>query len=86
MDNNNPQVIVVNNPAVYTSPKSRIVALLLCFFLGLLGGHCFYVGKAGIGILYLFTGGLCGLGVIIDFIRILAGTYTDGNSLPIRNW
>ncbi|MBQ3755018.1 MAG: TM2 domain-containing protein, partial [Clostridia bacterium] len=41
-----------------TSPKSRLVATLLCFFLGGLGIHRFYVGKVGTGILYLFTGGL----------------------------
>ncbi len=85
MNNNNPQVIVVN-PASFTSPKSKLAALLLCFFLGIIGGHCFYVGKVGMGFLYLFTGGLCGIGAIVDFIRILTSTYTDGNGLPIRNW
>jgi len=37
------------------SPKSRLVALLLCFFLGPLGVHRFYVGKIGTGILMLLT-------------------------------
>lgn len=46
-------------------------ALVLCIFLGFLGGHKFYEGKAGMGILYLFTGGLFGIGVLIDFIIIL---------------
>ena len=31
----------------------------------------FYEGKAGIGILYIFTFGLFGIGVIVDFITIL---------------
>ncbi len=51
--------------------KNKWVALLLCFFLGIVGGHKFYEGKAGMGILYIFTGGLFGIGAIIDFIVIL---------------
>lgn len=52
-------------------PKNKWVALLLCFFLGVLGTHKFYEGKIGMGILYLFTFGLFGIGVIIDFISLL---------------
>lgn len=33
------------------SEKSRLVALLLCLFVGYLGIHRFYVGKTGTGIL-----------------------------------
>lgn len=51
--------------------KNKWVALLLCFFIGFLGGHKFYEGKIGMGVLYLFTFGLFGIGVIIDFITIL---------------
>lgn len=52
-------------------PRNKWVALLLCFFLGVLGVHKFYEGKAGMGVLYLFTGGLCGVGVLVDFITLL---------------
>ena len=52
-------------------PKNKWVALLLCFFLGVLGAHKFYEGKIGMGILYLFTMGLMGIGVVIDFIALL---------------
>ena len=31
----------------------------------------YYEGKAGMGILYLFTGGLFGIGWIIDIIALL---------------
>lgn len=55
----------------YGSPKNKWVALLLCFFLGFLGAHKFYEGKTGKGILYLFTFGLLGIGIIIDLISIL---------------
>jgi len=59
------------------SKKSRGVAAVLCFFLGVLGIHRFYVGKVGTGIIWLFTGGLFGFGVIIDFIMIICGSFKD---------
>lgn len=64
----------VYNTYVYnTSPARRInklVALLLCIFLGYFGIHKFYEGKVGMGILYLFTGGLFGIGWIVDIVLI----------------
>lgn len=51
--------------------KNKWVAFLLCFFLGGIGAHKFYEGKIGMGILYIFTVGLFGIGVIIDLIAIL---------------
>jgi TM2 domain-containing membrane protein YozV len=53
--------------------KSQIIALILCFFLGVLGIHRFYLGYTGIGVLMLLTGGVCGILALIDFIRILLG-------------
>lgn len=50
--------------------KDRNTALILCIFLGCFGAHKFYEGKIGIGILYLFTGGLFCAGWIIDIIDI----------------
>lgn len=47
------------------------VELVLCLFLGIFGAHKFYQGKPGMGVLYLLTGGLCGIGVLVDFFRIL---------------
>ena len=51
--------------------KSQIIALLLCIFFGVLGIHRFYLGYVGWGILYLFTGGIFGIGWIIDIIRLI---------------
>lgn len=51
--------------------KNKWVALLLCLFLGFLGGHKFYEGKIGLGIVYLLTCGLFGIGCFIDFIVLL---------------
>lgn len=53
--------------------KSFVVTLILWFFLGYLGIHRFYLGHIGMGLLYLFTGGLCGIGWIIDIILLLTG-------------
>ena len=50
---------------------NKWIAALLCFFLGGLGAHKFYEGKIGMGILYLFTAGLLGIGALVDFIVIL---------------
>lgn len=46
-------------------------AFFLCLFLGFFGAHKFYEGKTGMGILYLLTLGLCGIGWVIDIISIL---------------
>lgn len=51
--------------------KNKWVAFLLCVCLGFFGAHKFYEGKAGMGILYLFTGGLFGIGWIVDCIVLL---------------
>lgn len=64
--------------------KSKGTAALLCFFLGALGVHRFYVGKIGTGILYLFTGGLFGLGMIVDLILILADSFKDKTGNPLQ--
>lgn len=52
-------------------PKNKWVAFTLCLLLGFFGAHKFYEGKAGMGIVYLFTGGLCGIGWFIDCISLL---------------
>ncbi len=66
------------------SEKSKGVAAVLCFFLGALGVHRFYVGKIGTGILWLVTLGFCGIGEIVDFIMILCGSFTDKNGAYLR--
>ena len=66
------------------SEKSKGTAAVLCFFLGVLGIHRFYVGKIGTGILWLCTLGLFGIGEIVDFIMILCGSFKDGNGALIK--
>lgn len=50
-----------------TGPLDYTVAWLLLTFLGILGVHRFYQGKWVTGLLYLFTLGLFGLGILYDY-------------------
>lgn len=76
--------IVINNANTNTNTNTNIneamlgirkrnkwVAFCLCLFLGFIGAHKFYEGKAGAGILYLLTGGIFGIGWLIDCIVLL---------------
>lgn len=51
--------------------KSWVAAILLCFFLGGLGIHRFYLGYTWQGVVQLLTLGGLGIWVLIDFIRII---------------
>lgn len=48
--------------------KNKWVSFFLCLFLGVLGIHKFYEGRILLGLLYLFTGGLLGVGVVVDLV------------------
>lgn len=82
------------------SDKSKVAAALLCFFLGMLGIHRFYLGKIGTGAIMLiltamgsFTVGIIvgigpitfvGVWVMIDFIRILCSNLDDSQGRKLR--
>jgi TM2 domain-containing membrane protein YozV len=68
------------------SPSSRLAALLLCIFLGVIGVHRFYVGKIGTGIAMIFTLGGFGIWVVIDFIMIVVGGFTDADGRYVLDW
>ena len=63
--------------------KSKTVAAILCWFLGVLGIHRFYLGYTLLGIIQILTLGGLGIWALIDFIRILTGSLkdSDGNDL-----
>ena len=68
------------------SPKLLLPAVLLCFFLGTLGIHRFYVGKIGTGIAMILTLGGLGVWVLVDFIMLLVGAFKDKEGLTLKQW
>jgi TM2 domain-containing membrane protein YozV len=84
------------------SPKSRLVVVLLAFFVGQLGIHRFYVGKigSGIGMLLLTIVGYATIIILfgfiplaavwiwnlVDFIMALAGAFKDKDGKLVTNW
>ena len=64
--------------------KSKTTAALLCFFLGNLGVHRFYVGKVGTGVAMIFTFGGFFIWTLIDFIMILVGSFTDAKGKKLK--
>ena len=87
-----PAVSSSKSPAGVSSYK-RFWALLLAIpglipFLGipLAGLQRFYVGKIGTGILWFLTGGIFGIGQIIDVIMICIGQFADRYGLRLVVW
>ncbi len=69
--NTNTNTNTNNNGMSAGKEKNKWVSFILCLLLGYVGAHKFYEGKVGMGIVYLFTAGLFGIGIIIDLIVIL---------------
>ena len=59
---------VAHGAIIQRKEINAITYLVLAILLGWLGVHRFYRGSAGMGVLYLLTGGLCGVGWIVDII------------------
>ena len=68
------------------SEKRILPAILLFFFFGVLDVHRFSVGKGGTRILQLVTLGGLGIWVLIDFIMIIVGAFTDKAGSKITQW
>jgi len=68
----NAQLASTRGVAQGTSAQQKeinaITYLVLAILLGWLGVHRFYRGSSGMGVLYLFTGGFCGVGWAVDII------------------
>lgn len=57
---------------VYRTRRKDPQVILITALLGLIvvaGVHRFLLGQIGMGLLYLFTGGLCLIGTIIDLVN-----------------
>ena len=90
----------MNNMQVYYSNKSKLVALLLAFFLGGAGIHRFYLGRKQSGLIMLgltiigaladgsWLGGALSVvvtcWVIVDLVALCIGKLTDAYGRPLR--
>ncbi len=74
VQNTSPQYIANGQKAV-----SKVVYCLLAFFLGGVGGHKFYAGKAGTGVVFIL---FCwtGIPLIIAFIELIVGLTKKADS------
>ena len=73
-------------PYGVVSRRSRLVMLLLCWFLGMFGVHRFYAGRIATGAVWLFTFGLLGMGWLYDMVLILCGAFRDDDGRRIARW
>lgn len=51
--------------------KNKWISFFLCLFLGYFGAHKFYEGRILLGIVYIFTAGIFGIGILIDLFVLL---------------
>ena len=84
------------------SPKSRLAATLLAWFLGIFGAHRFYIGKTGTAVVMLILGiaGVAtswvfvgipiliavGIWAFVDFIFAVTGHMKDKEGKLIQKW
>lgn len=71
---------------ISVSNKKKLLTILLCIFLGYLGVHRFYVGKVWTGLIWFLTGGLVGIGVIVDAVLILISAFRDKEGNVLKEW
>ena len=71
-------------PEMQKSDKDFVPAALLCYFLGMLGMHRFYLGKYFTGLLMLVTFGGFGIWSIVDMVTLITGSFRDANGLPLN--
>ena len=65
--------------------KSWPATMAMSWILGFAGVHRFYTGHVVLGVIYLLTFGVCGLGVLIDWIMLWTGSYRDSNGNPLTS-
>ena len=72
------------NPKAGT--KKWVAAFLLCWFVGILGIHRFYLGYTWQGVVQLLTLGGLGIWVFIDWIRLLINDLKAADGSELENY
>ena len=73
--------------AIYNNKRKKVETVLLCCLLGFVaaaGIQRFLLGQIGMGILYLFTGGLCLVGTIVDIVNHKSMTFDYNQKMAIE--
>lgn len=63
--------VVTHSTTAEDEGKSTVVELILCLLLGWLGAHRFYRGKYISAVIYMFSAGLYGFGILFDAIVLI---------------
>jgi len=71
--------------------KTKLELFLESFFVGIFGVDWFVLANGNgvyifAGVCKIFTLGFLGIWWLADWIRILAGTFPDGNGMPLADW
>jgi len=84
MDDNKAQMFANSYRSRRKDPTTLLLVTLLGF-IGIAGVQRFMIGQTGMGLLYLFTGGLCVVGTIVDLVKSknLAFTYNQAQAQQI---
>ncbi len=83
--------IIIDQSGCTYQLKSKLTAFLLSFFVGVFGVDWFYLSVTNaayiiVGIIKLITFGGFGIWWIVDWIRLLANAFPDGNGINLQDW
>lgn len=73
--------------SLYNNKGKKTETILICCLLGFVaaaGIQRFVLGQVGMGILYLFTGGLCLIGTIMDIINHKSLTFEYNQQMAME--
>ena len=56
---------------------NKTLGIIITIFLGMFGVHRFIAGKTGTGLIWLLTGGLLGIGWLLDILNVCIGAFTN---------